>query len=67
MNLNELFKILSDESRIRLVLLLQQQELTVAELADITRLAQPRVSTHLSNLKSNQLVQARKQGVSANF
>ena len=65
MNLNELFKILSDESRIRLVLLLQQQELTVAELADITRLAQPRVSTHLSNLKSNQLVQARKQGVSA--
>lgn len=67
MQLNELFKILSDESRIRLVLLLNQQELTVAELAEITRLAQPRVSTHLSNLKNHQMVLARKQGVSAYY
>lgn len=67
MNLNDLFKTLSDESRIRLVLLLQQQELTVAELAEITRLAQPRVSTHLSNLKNQQLVLARKQGVSSYY
>ena len=67
MNLNDLFKTLADESRIRLVLLLQQQELTVAELAEITRLAQPRVSTHLSHLKKNQLVQVRKQGVSSYY
>ncbi len=67
MNLNDLFKTLADESRIRLVLLLQQQELTVAELAEITRLAQPRVSTHLSNLKNHQLVLARKQGVSSYY
>ncbi|TDR17549.1 ArsR/SmtB family transcription factor [Marinicella litoralis] len=65
MNLNDLFKTLADESRIRLILLLQQQELTVAELAEITRLAQPRVSTHLSHLKKNHLVQVRKQGVSS--
>ncbi len=65
MNLNDLFKTLSDESRIRLLLLLQQQELTVAELSEITRLAQPRVSTHLSHLKKHQLVQVRKQGVSS--
>lgn len=65
MNLNDLFKALADESRIRLILLLQQQELTVAELAEITRLAQPRVSTHLSHLKNNKLVQVRKQGVSS--
>ncbi|MCB1582833.1 MAG: metalloregulator ArsR/SmtB family transcription factor [Marinicella sp.] len=65
MNLNDLFKTLADESRIRLILLLQQQELTVAELADITRLAQPRVSTHLSHLKKHNLVLARKQGVSS--
>ncbi len=67
MNLNDLFKTLADESRIRLVLLLQQQELTVAELAEITRLAQPRVSTHLSHLKKHQLVQVRKQGVSSYY
>ncbi len=67
MNLNDLFKTLADESRIRLIMLLQQQELTVAELAEITRLAQPRVSTHLSNLKNNGLVLARKQGVSSYY
>ena len=67
MNLNDVFKTLADESRIRLILLLQQQELTVAELAEITRLAQPRVSTHLSHLKNNQLVQVRKQGVSSYY
>ncbi len=65
MYINDLFKTLADESRIRLILLLQQQELTVAELADITRLAQPRVSTHLSHLKKHNLVQVRKQGVSS--
>lgn len=65
MNLNDLFKTLADESRIRLILLLQQQELTVAELSEITRLAQPRVSTHLSHLKNNNLVSVRKQGVSS--
>lgn len=65
MNLNDLFKTLADESRIRLILLLQQQELTVAELAEITRLAQPRVSTHLSHLKNHNLVLLRKQGVSS--
>ncbi len=65
MNINDLFKTLADESRIRLILLLQQQELTVAELVEITRLAQPRVSTHLSHLKKHNLVQVRKQGVSS--
>ncbi len=67
MHINDLFKTLADESRIRLVLLLQQQELTVAELVEITRLAQPRVSTHLSHLKKNQLVQVRKHGVSSYY
>ncbi len=65
MNINDLFKTLTDESRIRLILLLQQQELTVAELVEITRLAQPRVSTHLAHLKKHNLVQVRKQGVSS--
>lgn len=67
MNLNQLFKTLSDESRVRLILLLQQQELSVAELSEITHLAQPRVSTHLSHLRKHKLVLVRKQGVSAYY
>jgi ArsR family transcriptional regulator len=33
------------DTRVRLLALLEQEELTVAELSAITRLAQPRVST----------------------
>lgn len=63
MSLNLLFKSLSDESRVRLLLLLRQQELTVAELSEVTQLAQPRVSTHLALLRKNKLVVVRRQGV----
>ncbi|GAA4821524.1 transcriptional regulator [Marinicella pacifica] len=67
MELNELFKLLSDESRIRLLLLLQDNELTVAEMAEITQMPQPRVSTHLSLLRQSDLVIVRKQGVFAYY
>lgn len=57
-------RLLSDTTRIRLLLLLEQEELSVAELAAITQLAQPRVSTHLARLKEAQLVNDRRDGVS---
>ncbi|MGH8481091.1 MAG: ArsR family transcriptional regulator, partial [Nevskiaceae bacterium] len=40
-------RLLADASRLRLLLLLDAHELTVAELTQVTRLAQSRVSTHL--------------------
>ena len=46
-------RLLSDSTRIRLLLLLDREELSVAELSAITRLAQPRVSTHLAKLKED--------------
>src|SRR5690606_11956563 len=67
MELNDLFKTLSDESRIRLILLLKDNELTVAELAEICQMPQPRVSTHLSQLRNSGLVLSRKQGVFAYY
>ncbi len=57
-------RLLSDSTRIRLLLLLEKEELSVAELAAITQLAQPRVSTHLARLKEAQLVNDRRDGVS---
>ena len=57
-------RLLSDSTRIRLLLLLEREELSVAELAAITQLAQPRVSTHLAKLKEAGLVNDRRQGVS---
>jgi ArsR family transcriptional regulator len=60
-------KTLADSTRVRLLALLEREELTVAELAAITGLAQPRVSTHLSNLNELTLVRDRRSGVSAYY
>jgi SAM-dependent methyltransferase len=58
---------ISDATRLRLLALLEREELTVAELATVTRLAQPRVSTHLAKLKELELVRDRRAGVSAYY
>jgi ubiquinone/menaquinone biosynthesis C-methylase UbiE len=56
-------RLLADSTRLRLLLLLDREEMSVAELAGITQLAQPRVSTHLAKLKNAGLVTDRKDGV----
>ena len=60
-------RVLSDPTRVRLLALIEREELTVAELAAVTRLAQPRVSTHLAKLKELALVRDRRAGVSAYY
>ncbi|HEX7341169.1 MAG TPA: metalloregulator ArsR/SmtB family transcription factor [Rhodanobacteraceae bacterium] len=62
-----LLRLLADATRVRLLALLEQEELTVAELAAILQLAQPRVSTHLAKLKEAGLVRDRRAGVSAYY
>ena len=60
-------KVFADATRVRLLALLEGEELTVAELSAITQLAQPRVSTHLAKLKEAGLVRDRRSGVSAYY
>lgn len=60
-------KVFADATRVRLLALLSREELTVAELAAITGLAQPRVSTHLAKLKEAGLARDRRAGVSAYY
>jgi DNA-binding transcriptional ArsR family regulator/protein-L-isoaspartate O-methyltransferase len=60
-------RVLADPTRVRLLALLELDELTVAELSSVTRLAQPRVSTHLAKLKEQGLVRDRRAGVSAYY
>jgi ubiquinone/menaquinone biosynthesis C-methylase UbiE len=55
-------KLISDPSRLRLLLLLEREELSVAELQEILAMGQSRISTHLAQLKSAGLVEDRKQG-----
>jgi len=60
-------RLIGDPTRVRLLALLEREELTVAELAAVLRLAQPRVSTHLAKLKEVDLVRDRRAGVSAYY
>lgn len=64
---SSLLRLLADPTRLRLLTLLEREELTVAELSTLLRLAQPRVSTHLSRLKEAGLVRDRRAGVSAYY
>jgi len=64
---SNLLRLLSDSTRVRLLALLEREELTVAELSAILRLAQPRVSTHLAKLKEANLVRDRRAGVLAYY
>ncbi len=55
-------KLLSDPTRLRIFSLIQQEELSVAELQDILGMGQSRISTQLSRLKSEGLATDRKVG-----
>jgi ArsR family transcriptional regulator len=61
----QLYRLLGDPSRLRLLALLETHALSVAELTEITGLAQSRVSTHLSRLKRAGLVRDQRQGAAA--
>ncbi len=56
-----------DPTRVRLLTLVAEEELTVAELTTITELQQPRVSTHLGKLREAGLVRDRKVGASTYY
>ena len=53
---------LSDPTRLRIVALLEKDELSVNELQEITRMGQSRISTHLGLLQDSGLVQSRRDG-----
>lgn len=55
-------RLISDPSRLRILLLLEREDLTVAELQEILAMGQSRISTHLAQLKSAGIVEDRKQG-----
>ena len=57
-------RLLADPSRLRMVLLVEREELSVAELQDILAMGQSRISTHLAQLKQAGLVEARRHGKS---
>jgi ubiquinone/menaquinone biosynthesis C-methylase UbiE len=62
MSLRLIWQTLSDPTRLRLLALLAEEELSVAELQEILHLGQSRISTHLSVLRAADLVEPRREG-----
>ncbi len=58
-------RLAADPARLRLLLLLEQEELSVAELQEILSKGQSRISTHLAQLKQAGLVDDRRTGKNA--
>src|SRR5436309_9906842 len=57
-----LLRLLADPTRLRLLLLLEQEELSVAELQQILGMGQSRISSHLAQLKRAGAVTDRRVG-----
>jgi ubiquinone/menaquinone biosynthesis C-methylase UbiE len=58
-------RLAADPNRLRILLLLEKEELSVAELQDILARGQSQISTHLSQLKAAGLVDDRRTGKNA--
>jgi ArsR family transcriptional regulator len=57
-----LFKALSDETRLRIIKLLEHGELCVCDIVAALDMVQPKVSFHLSTLKEAGFIKDKKQG-----
>ncbi len=55
-------RVASDPVRLRIILLLEREELSVAELQEILSLGQSTISTHLSQLRQAEIVEDRRTG-----
>ncbi len=60
----KILRVAADPTRLRILLLLKGEELSVAELQEILAMGQSTISTHLSQLKQAGLVEDRRTGKS---
>src|SRR5664279_5916807 len=58
----KILRVLAEPNRLRILLLLAAEELSVAELQEILVMGQSTISTHLSQLKQAGLVEDRRTG-----
>lgn len=65
--LNTLLKAAGESTRLRILALLAEAELTVSDLTEILRQSQPRISRHLKLLAEGDLVERHREGAWAFF
>ena len=62
MDFVDYFKVLSDETRIRILLLLLKKPLCVCQMQEIMKTPQSKVSKHLSKLRDQKIVASYQDG-----
>ena len=62
-NIVQVLRLLGDETRLRILILVSQTPLNVSELTTILGMAQSGISRHLSHLRKMKLLQERKEGI----
>ena len=60
--MSQIFKMLSDQGRLKIIFALHDTEMCVAHLCDSLGMEQSAVSHQLKNLKAARLVKSRKEG-----
>lgn len=60
--LSEIFKVLGDETRTKILFLLAYNRLCVCDIADVMEMSLPAVSHHLRLLKAFRLVRYQREG-----
>ncbi len=60
--LSEIFKVLGDETRVKILYLLAHQELCVCDIGAVLEMSLPAVSHHLRLLRALRLVKYRREG-----
>ena len=61
-DLADLFKVFGDSTRLRILCVLMEQEICVADLADTLEMTQSAISHQLRTLKQSKLVKSRRDG-----
>jgi ArsR family transcriptional regulator len=59
--LTKFYKLLSDETRIRILMLLKRHKLCVCELCGIMEETQPKISKHLAKLRDLEIIKDERQ------
>ncbi len=57
-----IFKALSEETRLRILRLLEKEELCVCDITESLKMTQPNISFHLAMLKESGLIKDKKDG-----
>ena len=62
LTMENLFRVLADRTRLRLLSLMNGQEICVCYLVEVLKTSQPKISRHLAYLRNSGIVAARREG-----